>query len=237
MRESSRRDGRYVMTQLRRMAFEGAAVLSALLCAAVCLLWARSYRHDLDISNNASWTATGAEIAPDWEPRVPCVGYSEWRFEWLAGRVAWRSYVVRLNLRYNPAASIRPSPEGAGLTVREFPKMAREIEEDMEPIGEEERKILDNQGWLWEGFGYSCNRAHQFLQSEANGSEIELRAIVPDWSLAIVLAVVPACRITLRIRAARRFRTGLCVCRGYDLRATADRCPECGTVPKGNAAS
>ncbi len=57
------------------------------------------------------------------------------------------------------------------------------------------------------------------------------RAAICDWTLSLVSALAPALWLGRRLRARRRSRAGLCVCCGYDLRATRDRCPECGTVP------
>jgi hypothetical protein len=58
--------------------------------------------------------------------------------------------------------------------------------------------------------------------------------VVPHWAVALALAALPA-RWVLRLsraRLARRRRdAGLCRACGYDLRATADKCPECGHAP------
>jgi hypothetical protein len=57
--------------------------------------------------------------------------------------------------------------------------------------------------------------------------------IVPWWPLILGFSLLPAARVfrTLRTRVRRRRRPGRCQQCGYDLRATPDRCPECGTIP------
>jgi hypothetical protein len=50
------------------------------------------------------------------------------------------------------------------------------------------------------------------------------------WSLIIAGGVIGI----KRRRAWRRHLAGQCIQCGYDLRATPDRCPECGTIPEGH---
>ena len=57
---------------------------------------------------------------------------------------------------------------------------------------------------------------------------------VPLWFVALLAAPLPAWRgrtLARRRIASRRASQGLCVQCGYDVRATPDRCPECGAVP------
>ena len=58
------------------------------------------------------------------------------------------------------------------------------------------------------------------------------QAGVALWPLIPVSAVLPATWIVSRLRARRARALGLRLCTacGYDLRASPDRCPECGTA-------
>ncbi|MDB5298758.1 MAG: hypothetical protein JWO87_421 [Phycisphaerales bacterium] len=63
------------------------------------------------------------------------------------------------------------------------------------------------------------------------GSSIAI-LIVPLRAVAAITAVLPLGWLTGRYRARRRRqRVGLCPSCGYDLRATPNRCPECGAMP------
>jgi hypothetical protein len=54
-------------------------------------------------------------------------------------------------------------------------------------------------------------------------------AIMPHWFLALLFAILPALHLRALIRSRRLRRIGHCPRCGYDLRATPQRCPECGT--------
>ena len=74
-------------------------------------------------------------------------------------------------------------------------------------------------------------RVISFSARAQNPTLDEFGVSAPVWPVPLVLALPPA--VWLHRRAVRRAsaRAGLCLACGYDLRATPDRCPECGTVP------
>jgi hypothetical protein len=59
--------------------------------------------------------------------------------------------------------------------------------------------------------------------------------VVPYWFLVAVSSAFPLRFAISRYVRMRRGRRGACPECGYDLRATPERCPECGTVPASKA--
>ncbi len=84
----------------------------------------------------------------------------------------------------------------------------------------------------WLGFGTKAYT--DSLRAGSGRSNKDTRRVVwlPLWFPALLLAITPAFWIRgllRRRRMAPRFGRGLCPICAYDMRATKDRCPECGT--------
>jgi hypothetical protein len=50
------------------------------------------------------------------------------------------------------------------------------------------------------------------------------------WVFVLSTAVLPLLWLNSHVKKRRRLKHGLCPTCGYDLRASKDRCPECGTA-------
>jgi hypothetical protein len=60
---------------------------------------------------------------------------------------------------------------------------------------------------------------------------------VPDWFLCFILASTPGWALFAARRRSHHAKPGLCRQCGYDLRATPERCPECGAAQLPRAAA
>jgi hypothetical protein len=83
--------------------------------------------------------------------------------------------------------------------------------------------------WQYGGIGFGVSGA-----KATNASRQGKNVFVPHWAVLMLASVLP---IAWLVR--RRFSPappGHCITCGYDLRATPDRCPECGAVPPERAA-
>ncbi len=96
------------------------------------------------------------------------------------------------------------------------------------------------------GFGYGNSKLLQSVQriiQRNKSSRFPLRFdyasqefVFPLWFLGILTSLLPAWWLITVRRRRKRFHAGQCQNCGYDLRATPDRCPECGTIPQGQPA-
>jgi hypothetical protein len=155
----------------------------------------------------------------------------------LAVCVLWvRGVFVSDVVTFRHTAELRPRVEvwlssftgGIGLVVRKDHQRAdgrRWVWESEAPGG------YSKMGWPTESslnrLGFGVSTWHTSLHSMYS-------AVAPAWFLAIVSATLPsvwAMREYNRRREARRAGMGQCPRCGYDLRATPDRCPECGATP------
>ena len=190
-----------------RHLFTLAAALSAVLWVGACVLWVRSDRR-LDVAlvtfGDAARTRS-AEADGMGEQDVSGRTGSFLEFD-SAGGEAVASFV-----RFHSAARLElscPAPRPIQ------PARARATRRELEPP--------DGQGVRAAGLA-----AWHHGSPEATTTIV----VVPHWVLALAALPLPLYASLTAFRRRRRATRGLCARCGYDLRATPDRCPECGAVP------
>jgi hypothetical protein len=175
---------------MRRKLFTLAAAASAVLCAAVCVLWVRSHWYG-DLSYHARQM-------------------SDWSLDSWRGHLTWTD-----------------SNDPDGTTVW---WQAREL------TGSEQDSPAFRRSWPNRvGFLYRTEVYPRRLVSDSDWPPRQHPPVLhhryvraPHWLVAGLLAVTPAAWLRRARRRRRRLVGGLCPRCGYDLRATPDRCPECG---------
>ena len=78
------------------------------------------------------------------------------------------------------------------------------------------------------GFGWH-HEDMTFTEQDGSGRRLRSYALLlPHWFLILLLGCVVSFWGCINRRWRKRQRSGLCVNCGYDIRATPQRCPECG---------
>ena len=78
---------------------------------------------------------------------------------------------------------------------------------------------------IWGTEKFQCYRVTMKIE----GARVGLYALVmPHWAWIILCLLLPGARAAALLRSRSRARSGCCLSCGYDLRASPERCPECG---------
>jgi hypothetical protein len=109
---------------------------------------------------------------------------------------------------------------GVEYVARGFDVNYADVPPDADPVG-----VARTHGREWGGFGYGRIISAYPTGGAWQSRNFRVEVVVPCWTLSLAFAVLPARWWVLR----RRPVPGCCPRCGYDLRATSDRCPECGT--------
>jgi hypothetical protein len=189
---------------LRRL-FAGSSALSLLLCGATCALWIRSYWVRDDLSRDAYGSKSGFVFH---RAQLLSSGRGE-----LA--LAYRGYT-----NSDPAV-VNAMPSASGTAATDWHTYPAQ-----DTVG---GPLLPNNLTLSRsGFAILVERRRASGYYGERGFAVRL----PHWSLFVATAVLPTLLLLHHWRDIRqKSRIGLCARCGYDLRATPDRCPECGRVP------
>jgi hypothetical protein len=88
------------------------------------------------------------------------------------------------------------------------------------------RRVVIGGPGFWHGLGFHFGRVYV---TTPRGCQRSSSVSIPHWLLVMFLALVPLFWSISRWRRARHYGSGQCQVCGYDLSATPERCPECGS--------
>lgn len=232
------------MRALRRHAIRFIGVTTNLLLILVCIMWVRSY---------IAWDEAGSSAVTlvwgDGSERVAETGRERNMFLAIARAAAERTdlplAVIPAAVRYrcmsvsSGCGGLRLDMETSVSSPADWPQYLEWSEHSDEgPLPSLWRwysfdpiypAIDPARGAIW-GFDYLIAPSRPGSQPfRSTAAQRYLAIVFPYWLPALLLAIPGALCIRSIIRSRTNPRPGHCAQCGYDLRATPDRCPECGT--------
>ena len=200
---------------MTRRLFTLASALSLMLCLTACVLWARSQwaedevflrRYSGPLSGNAS---TGA----------PIYRYQSFGVCWPRDMLAFFSFTEI------------PSPDDPTESLSDRQRNLRGVRVTVihKPANDRLARILIDHDRTYLRLVHIIS-----VQSPTIGRRVFVG--IPFWGAVALLSLLPIAWVAARIHAENvRGREGFCRSCGYDLRATPDRCPECGQAAAAEA--
>jgi hypothetical protein len=200
-----------------RWLFNILTALSLLLCLTTFILWMCSYRtapfYSAGVGDSLEYDKLeGTMFSPPAYPRERWQYFSTWQIATARGELLICKY-RRLTMR----------PQALPSGWRFWYMNSTEMPE--QPAS------------LWGQLGFFAHHElspRETVRSRWTPNTRTDIVAIPLWAACALFALLPALRLSrcvwTRHRALRRHRLGLCLTCGYDLRASTDRCPECGTA-------
>jgi hypothetical protein len=199
--------------RIRRWLFNGAAAVSLLMLIGISTIWVASYRKTFSVEHFYYIQPDGKPLAKDAILPSPVIGYMNYRVYATIGCLVAIRYKMAYSGTLWPEDGVSPQDRW-GYWI-DAPLSVAVVDYD----------ILARGGSTRFGFGFP-NENDGRLNASFNQA-----LMFPDWFVALLFAILPAIWLYRWRRSRRRFAAHLCQTCGYDLRATPERCPECGTIP------
>ena len=185
---------------MKRRLLTFGSVMSLLLCLATVAMWVRSY---------AQLHGTAETLVVGRVNRASKTFYSAWMKSY-SGRLEIDAYRVTVTDDYLYRLHLGFEPHGVDHRVN----IPLTIDG---PVSEPTS--------VWSAFEVAYEKSDDPKMSE---SEVRFRLKFPYWAAAVASGLLPGLWAWRRSRTRRTRALGHCTACGYDLRASPDRCPECG---------
>ena len=190
---------------MKRRLFAIVSAFSLLLFVAVVVLWVRSYSGS-DYVSRGRLLSSGEQAVTSTVHQV----------RWTRGGI----HLTAGEHTYFPRGESAPVDEG------EWPAYWGWGRLGVGHVGWEELPRRS----LWNRLGFHHYSGQGFMTSFSSESTDGI--VVPAWLAAVILGILPLVWVRRVVGDRRRSREGFCPCCGYDMRATPERCPECGGVTR-----